>query len=86
MKADSFFNFFSPPAVKEDGELENDEDQVKINSPVKSFLFPAHACFVWHTHLIQATLAVDFDVGFAIKEKVRLFMAFLPLLIQELSF
>merc|ERR1712112_794805 len=44
VKADSFFNFFSPPAVKEDGELENDED--------------------------QATLAVDFDVGFAIKEKV----------------
>ena len=29
--------------------------------------------------LIQATLAVDFDVGFAIKEKVRLFIAFLPL-------
>merc|ERR550525_2326510 len=44
VKADSFFNFFSPPAMKEDGELENDED--------------------------QATLAVDFDVGFAIKEKV----------------
>jgi len=44
VKADSFFNFFSPPAVKEDGELENDDD--------------------------QATLAVDFDVGFAIKEKV----------------
>merc|ERR1712032_1107380 len=44
VKADSFFNFFTPPAVKEDGELENDDD--------------------------QATLAVDFDVGFAIKEKV----------------
>ena len=36
--------------------------------------------------LIQATLAVDFDVGFAIKEKVKLFIVFLPLFIQELSF
>ena len=31
VKADSFFNFFSPPAMKEDGELENDEDQVQKN-------------------------------------------------------
>ena len=36
--------------------------------------------------LIQATLAVDFDVGFAIKEKVKLCMAFLPLFIKKLSF
>ena len=36
--------------------------------------------------LIQATLAVDFDVGFAIKEKVKIFIAFLPLFIQELFF
>lgn len=44
IKADSFFSFFSPPVLKEDGELANDED--------------------------KALLAVDFDVGFAIKEKV----------------
>merc|ERR1711972_853102 len=30
VKADSFFNFFSPPAMKEDGELENDEDQATL--------------------------------------------------------
>jgi len=44
IKADSFFTFFCPPVVKEDGEVENEDD--------------------------QAILAVDFDVGFAIKEKV----------------
>jgi len=44
VKADSFFNFFTPPAMKEDGELEDEED--------------------------QGTLTVDFEVGFAIKEKV----------------
>jgi nucleosome assembly protein 1-like 1 len=42
--ADSFFKFFSPPVVKENGDLEDEGD--------------------------QATLAVDFDVGFAIKEKI----------------
>ena len=31
VKADSFFNFFSPPVVKEDGELENDDDQVVLH-------------------------------------------------------
>ena len=38
--------------------------------------------------LIQATLAVDFDVGFAIKEKVTLFTLhiFVLLFIQEFSF
>ena len=45
IKADSFFTFFCPPVVKEDGEVENEDD--------------------------QAILAVDFDVGFAIKEKVN---------------
>jgi hypothetical protein len=28
IKADSFFAFFSPPVVKEDGEVEDDDDQV----------------------------------------------------------
>jgi len=43
--ADSFFNFFSPPTVPEDGKAEiSGED--------------------------QALLAIDFDVGFAIKEKL----------------
>jgi len=45
VKADSFFNFFSPPDVPEDPEANlSDED--------------------------KAVLAVDFDVGFAIKEKM----------------
>jgi len=44
IKADSFFTFFNPPAVKDDGECEDDDD--------------------------RATLGVDFDVGFAIKEKI----------------
>ena len=46
VKADSFFNFFTPPVVV-DGKEEDltDED--------------------------RAILAMDFDVGFAIKEKVR---------------
>jgi len=44
INADSFFSFFSPPEVKEDGEVEDEDD--------------------------QATLAMDFDVGFAIKEKI----------------
>jgi nucleosome assembly protein 1-like 1 len=45
VKADSFFNFFSPPDVPEgkDGEMPEED---------------------------AATLALDFDVGFAIKEKV----------------
>jgi len=45
VKADSFFNFFSPPEVPEgkDGEMPEED---------------------------AATLAIDFDVGFAIKEKV----------------
>lgn len=44
IKADSFFTFFSPPTINEDGECEDDDD--------------------------KATLAVDFDVGFALKEKI----------------
>jgi len=46
VKADSFFNFFTPPEMpsKESGEEMPDEDKV--------------------------TLAADFDVGFAIKEKL----------------
>ena len=51
IKADSFFTFFCPPVVKEDGEVENEDD--------------------------QAILAVDFDVGFAIKEKVNLLLSVL---------
>jgi len=43
--ADSFFNFFSPPEVSEDGK-----DEVSGED--------------------QALLAIDFDVGFAIKEKI----------------
>lgn len=43
--ADSFFNFFSPPTVAEDGKTEVSEDD-------------------------RALLAIDFDVGFAIKEKI----------------
>lgn len=56
-------------------------------SPVKSFFFfsPIPNCMAYSI-LIQATLAVDFDVGFAIKEKVKIFIAFLPLFIQELFF
>merc|ERR1711973_350783 len=42
---DSFFNFFSPPAVSDDPNEELSEED-------------------------KATLAVDFDVGFAIKEKI----------------
>merc|ERR1712107_81339 len=66
VKADSFFNFFSPPAMKEDGELENDEDQVQKKFPEKIF----SPIPILYGILIKATLAVDFDVGFAIKEKV----------------
>lgn len=44
VETDSFFDFFSPPEIKEDGEVDDSED--------------------------RAALAVDFDVGFAIKEKV----------------
>jgi len=44
VETDSFFDFFSPPEIKEDGEVDDTED--------------------------RAALAVDFDVGFAIKEKV----------------
>ena len=54
IKADSFFTFFCPPVVKEDGEVENEDD--------------------------QAILAVDFDVGFAIKEKVNYFRVLFYLL------
>jgi len=44
VETDSFFDFFSPPEIKEDGEVDDSED--------------------------RAALAVDFDVGFAIKEKI----------------
>jgi len=46
VKVDSFFNFFSPPQIPEDGK----EDEMSDED--------------------RATLAVDFDVGFAIKEKL----------------
>ena len=65
--------------MKEDGELENDEDQVKKKFPCEVFFFPP--TLVLYGILVQATLAVDFDVGFAIKEKVKLFILFLPLFI-----
>jgi len=42
---DSFFNFFSPPDVPDDGKAEVSEDD-------------------------RARLAIDFDVGFALKEKI----------------
>jgi len=45
-KAESFFNFFSPPQIPEDGK----EDEMSDDE--------------------RATLAIDFDVGFAIKEKL----------------
>jgi len=45
VKADSFFNFFSPPDVPEDPKAEVSDD-------------------------VRAILAIDFDVGFAIKEKI----------------
>jgi len=45
VSADSFFNFFSPPAVPDDPKTTIGDDD-------------------------RATLAVDFDVGFAIKEKL----------------
>jgi nucleosome assembly protein 1-like 1 len=43
VRIDSFFNFFSPPEVPDDGKMREED---------------------------AATLALDFDVGFAIKEKV----------------
>ena len=67
--------------MKEDGELENDEDQVQKKFPEKIF----SPIPILYGILIQATLAVDFDVGFAIKEKVNLFIAFFPFF-KELSF
>ena len=73
--------------MKEDGELENDEDQVRKKFPTEKFFFFSPT-LVLYGILIQATLAVDFDVGFAIKEKVTLFTLhiFVLLFIQEFSF
>ena len=63
VKADSFFNFFDPPAVPDDPNAEVDEDtQVKH---ILTLMFKQSIIF-----LSQALLTVDFEIGHYIRERI----------------